>query len=184
LKRFRVRQFWSCGKVIGKPRTYVFFGFMGGDRLKFSDVLVAVATINMVFVLIVYPLDLAFVSAFGLTNGYYLSGIVCGLVSALVVGIVFAGKIQESRKEAIAKITVVWGLFLNLLAAIGAFSPTNATYATQSYNGQYGTLSAFQWTLWHAMYADMIAFELVAVIALTTIVGLYIGSMLRKPKNT
>ena len=65
------------------------------------------------------------------------------------------------------------------------FSPTHTTYATQSYNGQYGsTLSAYQWTLWQGMVADMIALELVAVMAVTTIVGLYIGSRLRKPKNT
>ena len=153
--------------------------------MKFSDILIAMATLNFVFALIVYPLDLAFTSAFGLTNGYYPSGIVCGLLSALVAGVVFAGKIQESRWAAIAKITVVNGLFLYLLAFIAAFSPAHTTYATQSYNGQYGgTLSAYQWTLWQGMYADMIGFELVAVLSVPIIVGLYIGSMLRKPKKT
>ena len=153
--------------------------------MKFSDILIAMATLNFVFALIVYPLDLAFTSAFGLTNGYYPSGIVCGLLSALVAGVVFAGKIQESRWAAIAKITVVGGLFNNLLVAIALFSPTHTAYATQSYNGQYGsTLSAYQWTLWQGLYADMVAFEFVAVLAVTTIIGLFIGSMLRKPKKT
>ena len=151
--------------------------------MKFSDVLIAVATINMVFVLIIYPLDLAFTSALGLANGYLTSGFVCGLVSASVAGIVFAGKIQESRKVAIAKITVVGGLLNTLLGTIAFFGPANVTYAMQSYNGQYGTLSAWQWALWQALCADMLAFEFVAVLAVTTIIGLYIGSALRKPKK-
>lgn len=157
----------------------------GGERTKNGDILIAIATFNMVFVLIMYPSDLAFTSALGLTNGYLTSGIVCGLVSALVVGIVFAGKIQESRWAAIAKIAVVGGLFNTLLIAIVGFSPTHTTYAMQSYNGQFGsTLSSYQWTLWQGLYADMVSFEFVAVLAVTTIVGLYIGSMLRKPKKT
>jgi hypothetical protein len=153
--------------------------------LKNGDVLIVVATMAVVFALIVYPLDLAFVSALGLTNGYLPSGLVCSLVVALVAGIVFAGKIQESRWAAIAKITVVWAVFNTLVVSGALFSPTHTTYATQSYNGQYGsTLSAYQWTLWMGMYADMLSFELVAVFVVTTIVGLYIGSMLRKPKKS
>jgi len=139
----------------------------------------------VVFALITYPLDLAVISALGLTNGYLASGIVCSFVVALVAGIVFAGKIQESRKEAIAKITVVWGAFWYLLWTVAGFSPTHTTSATQSYNGQYGsTLSAWQWTLWQGLYADMLGFELVGVFVVTAIVGLYIGSMLLKPKKT
>ena len=153
--------------------------------MKNGDVLIVVATMAVIFAFVMYPLDLVFVPALGLNSGYYTSGFVCSLVVALVAGVVFAGKIQESRKEAIAKITVVWGVF-NYLVVVGAlFSPTHTTYAMQSYNGQYGsTLSAYQWTLWMGMYADMLSFELVAIFVATAIVGLYIGSMLRKPKKT
>jgi hypothetical protein len=153
--------------------------------MKNGDVLNVVATMAVVFALIIYPSDLAFVSALGLTNGYLPSGLVCSLVVALVAGIVFAGKIQESRWAAIAKITVVWGSFNYLVVVSALFSPTHTTYAMQSYNGQYGSiLSAYQWTLYQALYADTLTFELVAVFVVTAIIGLYIGSMLRKPKKT
>ena len=139
----------------------------------------------VVFALIIYPSDLAFTSALGLNNGYLTSGTVCSFVVVLVAGIVFAGKIQESRWAAIAKITVVWGAFNYLVVVSALFSPTHTAYATQSYNGQYGsTLSAYQWTLWQGLYADMLSFELVAVLVVTAIIGLYMGSMLRKPKKT
>jgi hypothetical protein len=152
--------------------------------LKNGDVLIVVATMAVIFALIIYPSDLAFTSALGLNNGYLTSGTVCSFVVALVAGIIFAGKIQESRWAAIAKITVVWGVFNYLVVASALFSPTHTTYAMQSYNGQYGsTLSAYQWTLWMGLYADMLSFELVAVFVVTAIVGLYIGSMLRRPKK-
>ena len=65
--------------------------------MKNGDVLIVVATMTVVFALISYPLDLVVISVLGLTNGYLASGFLGSLVVALVVGIVFAGKIQESR---------------------------------------------------------------------------------------
>jgi hypothetical protein len=157
----------------------------GGERLKIGDVMIAVATMAVVVAFIAYLLDLVFVPALGLVNGYAVSYVVYGLVSAIVAGAVFAGKIQESRKEAIAKITVVWGLFWFLLANVFTAFSADGTYATQQYAGQYGTnLSAEQWAYWQFMYTDMAALTIVGIAVVTAIVGLYIGSMLRKPKKT
>ena len=153
--------------------------------MKTGDILIVVATMAVVVAFISYALDLVFVPALGLINGYLASYVVYGVVSALVAGIVFAGKIQEARKEAIAKITVVWGLFWYLLANIFSAYSAAGTYTTQSYTGQYGTnLSAIQWFYWQFMSTDMGALKVVGAAVVTAVVGLYVGSMLRKPKKT
>ena len=152
--------------------------------MKNGDVLIVVATMAVVVAFIAYLLDLVFVPTLGLVNGFAVSYVVYGLVSAIVAGAVFAGKINESKREAIAKITVVWGLFWYLLANIFSAYSANGTYATQQYTGQYGTnLSAQQWTYWQFVYTDMAALTIVGIAVATAIIGLYIGSMLRKPKK-
>ena len=153
--------------------------------MKTGDVLIVVATMGVVVALIAYPIDLACAATLGLVSGILLSLVVCIFVSALFSGVVFAGKIQESRWIAIAKITVVWGLLIYIYAIISQAYSAGGTYAIQSYNGQYGaTLSASQSVYWQIMFGDMVALEIVAIAIVATFVGLTIGSMLRKPKKT
>ena len=152
--------------------------------MKTGDVLIAVATMAVVYALIAYFLDLAFVSGLGLVNGYSTSALVTMFISALFVGAVFAGKIQESRREAIAKITIVWGLLTYILVAIAQAYSEAGAYAPQYYAGQYGaTLSQQQLVFWQLMLTDMISLEFVAFALVTGFIGLYVGSMLRKPKK-
>jgi hypothetical protein len=153
--------------------------------LKFSDIVIAVATMAVVVAFICTPLDLAFVSALGLESGYPIAFIVYLLVSALIVGYVFAGKIQEARKEAIAKITVVWGAFWMVLATIVPAQAEWGAYVREAYQGQYGsTLSTYGWVNWESVYTEMFASITVIMAVVTSIIGLYIGSKLRKPKKT
>jgi len=153
--------------------------------LKNGDVLIVMATMIVITAFIAYPFDLVFISALGLINGMYASIVVGTLVNALIVGVVFAGKIRESRWAAIAKITVVWESVWYILSTILGYSPNGTTYAQQSYNGQYGTtLSVSQWITWQVMTVDWYVLMMVALTMVFTIIGLYIGSMLRKPKKT
>ena len=152
--------------------------------MKFSDMVIAVAAMGVVAALIGGLLDLAFVSALGLVVGYPVSFIVYMFIAALVGGYVFAGKIQEARKEAIAKITVLWGAFWIILATIVPAQAEWGAYVRQAYQGQYGaTLTIAEWVNWESVFLEIFALETIIIVVVTSIIGLYIGSMLRKPKT-
>jgi len=153
--------------------------------LKFGDVVMSVATIAVISALIAVPFDMVFVSALGLAEGWPVSGIVTFFLSTLIGGYVFAGKIWEARREAIAKITVLWAALMMLV--LGNF-PAQADWGPwvkAQYQGQYGTtLSAHDWVAWEGMYLDLVTFLWVVVALVAGFVGLYVGSMLRKPKKS
>jgi len=154
--------------------------------LKFSDIVMCVASIAVIFALIAAPLDFVFVSALGLSPGYDVSIIVSFFLSALISGYIFAGKIWEARRESIIKITVLWAAFVMLVVynfpALAHWGPM----ATEEYQAAYPgtTLSTSEWVNWEMMYLDVFTF-IVAVMALVLgFIGLYVGSMLRKPKKS
>ena len=153
--------------------------------MKFGDALMSVATISVISALIHAPLDMVFVSALGLTSGYAASAFVSFFLSALISGYIFAGKIWEARREAITKITVLWAALVILVLK---FEPTQAHWgllAEEAYQGQYGTtLSTIEWVHWEIMYRDIFVFLFVVVALVLGLIGLYVGSMLRKPKTS
>ena len=156
----------------------------GGEILKNEDLLIVVATMAVVVALIAYPLDLTFVSAMGLASGYPISFITYLFVSALLGGVVFARSLQEYRMKAIAKVTVVWGFFWMLLATIVPAFSEYGGYARAAYEGQYGTtLSAAEWANWQSVFAEMFGEITVIVAIVTCFIGLYLGSILRRPKK-
>jgi hypothetical protein len=160
--------------------------FEGGDRLKFGDVVTCVASMAVIFALIAGPLDMVFLSALGLDWGYTASFIVSLFLSAFVGGYIFAGKLWEARREAVIKITVLWAALWGLCALVvpatladwgqkvkEAYSAANST-----------TLSASQWVNWEQMYLDIFVFITVVMALALGFIGLYVGSMLRKPKKS
>jgi len=155
---------------------------MGGDWLKFSDVVTCVASIAVISALIHAPLDMVFVSALGLTLGYIVSDFVLFFLSTLIIGYIFAGKIWEARREAITKITVLWtALVILVLRSIPAQAHWGLM-AEQAYQGQYGTtLSTIEWVHWEIMYLDIFVFLFVVAALVLSFIGLYVGSMLRRP---
>jgi hypothetical protein len=164
----------------------VYLRFKGGDRLKFSDVVICVASIAVISALIHAPLDMVFVSALKLTLGYTVSVIVSFFLSTLISGYIFAGKIWEARREAITKITVLWAVLVMLVLRIGSASVAHwGQMAEEAYQGQYGTtLSTLEWVHWEFMYLDVFGFIFVGMALVLGLIGLYVGSMLRKPKKS
>jgi hypothetical protein len=82
--------------------------FGGGDRLKFGDVIVAVASLDVAFTLIGCLLNFALIPM-NTEWGGMIAAIVSILISGLIVGYVFAGKLQEeSRRASIAKVVVLF----------------------------------------------------------------------------
>jgi hypothetical protein len=164
------------------------FGFKGGDRLKFSDVILAVATAAVILVLVYFVFGMALIPSVGSYWGQTSTACISILVAGLVVGFAFAGKIQEeSRIRAVGKIAV-------LLAAVIMFFVMMA-FSANSYFGAYikeGLQSAYStgaWTTTDWFVYEQLAITLnvaldVSASLVVSFIGLYIGSMLRKPKKS
>jgi hypothetical protein len=146
---------------------------------------ICVASIAVISALIHAPLDMMFVSALGLTLGYTVSTFVSFFLSTLIAGYIFAGKIWEARREAITKIAALWA---TLVILILRFLPAQADWgklAQEAYSGQYGTtLSTIEWVHWEIMYLDIFVFLFVVVALVLGFIGLYAGSMLKRPAKS
>jgi hypothetical protein len=161
---------------------------MGGDRLKFGDYVISVATIAVIMALIAFPLDLVFVSALGLKLGQDIGAFVSIFLSALIGGYIFAEKIWEARRETITKITVLWAALVMVMAMI---IPAGVAHwglmAEEDLQAMYPeiTLSTnAEWVSWEMVNNASFMFLIVGMALVLGFIGLYIGSMLRKPKKS
>jgi len=156
----------------------------GGDGLRLDDIVTCVASIAVTFALITAPLDMVLVSALGLEPGYNVSIIVSFLLSTMISGYIFAEKIREARRQTIARITVLWAALAMLLAAIVPATVTDwGPMAKEEYLAANpgATLSTSEWVNWEEMYLDIFMFSVVGVALVFGFIGLYVGSMLRRP---
>jgi len=156
--------------------------------LKFSDVILAVATVAVIDVFVYFVLGIALIPSMGSYWGLNSAAIVSILVAALVVGCVFAGKIQEeSRIRAVGKIAVLFGAVMSSavmtsLSANGYYSAwiketLQSTYST-------GAWTTTDWFVYEQLWlAGQVALNVLLALVLGFI-GLYAGSMLRKPKKS
>jgi hypothetical protein len=160
----------------------------GGDWLKFSDVILAVATVVVINVLVEFVLGIVLIPSMGSYWGLNSSFILSALVTGLVVGIVFAGKIQEeSRIRAVGKIAVLLGAVEAVAVLLSASANSYfGAYITETVQSMFST-SAWTTTDWFVYWQlgllEGMALNVVLVLVLGFI-GLYVGSMLRKPKKT
>ena len=150
--------------------------------MRFEDIVMCVASIAVIFTLILFPLDMVLVSALGL-NWIQLSLIVSFFLSALISGYIFAGKLWEARREAITKVSVLWAALNMLIVLITPAGLADwGSKVKEAYQGQYGTtLSTQEWYCWEIMHQDLSMFSTVGLALLLGFIGLYVGSMLRRP---
>lgn len=162
------------------------FGFRGGDRLKFGDVIMATASAYVIFALLFAVLGLVLVPA-GSYPGLLATGSMSIFVGGLAAGYVFAEKIREgSRMRSIVKIVVLFtvaGIFTSLMlyGAIGHYNAVVDETLQKMFST--GSWTNSDWFTFETMYlyfntALNAVFDLVLVF-----IGLYLGSMLRKPKK-
>jgi len=159
----------------------VHFGFNGGDGLKFSDIVIAVASIVVLITLLEYPLG--FVLDMQTGWGQLADGLISFLLSTLIVGVVFAGKIwEETRIKAILKIVVLYAI----LEIIGFWITTSASdyIAAIRESSSHPTYTATQWLYFDATMAGGTLFWDMILLLVAGFIGLYIGSLLRKPKKS
>jgi hypothetical protein len=155
--------------------------------LKFSDVILAVATVGVIDLLVDFVLGLVLIPSVGSYWGLNSSFILSGLVAGLVGGWIFAGKIQEeSRLRAVGKIAVLLGAVE--AAAVMLSASANGYYDAwikETLQSMFAT-SAWTTTDWfvYSQFALLEGVVLNVVLVLViAFIGVYAGSMLRKPKK-
>ena len=154
--------------------------------MKFGDVILAVASIDVIQAIIWFVLSTVLIPSIGSYWGLNSAGIISMLIAALVVGYVLAGKTQEeSRIRTVGKITVLSAWVVAFYEMIStAANPYYKNWIDETLKSMYAT-SAWTTTDWYVYghLALMTYVILNAVLALVLIfIGLYAGSMLRKPK--
>jgi len=156
--------------------------------LKFSDVILALATVGVIYVLVYCVLGMALVPSIGSVLGLNSAAIVSMLVSGLVGGCVFAGKIQEeSRIRAVGKIAVLFGAVMP--SAVMMSLSANGYYNAWITEYLQSTFSTGAWTTtdWFVYGQLVTVFQVALNVVLALVfgfIGLYVGSMLRKPKKS
>jgi glycerol uptake facilitator-like aquaporin len=155
----------------------------GGDCLKFSDVVVATASIVLIGFLLNSVLRIAFIPLASASTSELLAWIVAFLVTSLIVGYVFALKIQEESKiKAIGKIVVLSSLGVMLLIMVWFANPMANPAIKDSMTSMLNTSgwANSDWSVYSAFFATID----VVVALVFNFIGLYVGSILRKPKKT
>jgi hypothetical protein len=150
--------------------------------LKFGDVVTAVASLVVIAALLDSVLLAVFIPMIS-HAGFDVAGILSILVASLIVGYLFALKIQEeSRVRAIGSIVVLSAVVLMFFvmalladplvspAIKDALSSIFSTGGWTNYDWAVGTLAV---VAMNVVYALVFGF-----------IGLYAGSMLRKPKKS
>jgi hypothetical protein len=149
--------------------------------LKFSDVVLATASLVLVGFLLDFVLKGVFV-LLNSTMSELLAWVIAILVASLIVGYVFTLKIQsESRIRAIGSIVVLSTFALMLFLMVWIANPIASPWVKDSLENLFNTSG---WTNydWSAYLAISVMLEVVVALVLIFI-GLYAGSMLRKPKK-
>jgi len=150
--------------------------------LKFSDeIIVAVSLVLMALILAAFLL-VAFGSLSASSTSDTLASIVASLVASLVVGYVFALDIRkESRVRAIGVIVVLAGFTSLVFQAIWMANPFAYPWMKDSINSMFNRTA---WTDYDLnAYATLAASVLTIMTMVISFIGLYVGSMLRKPST-
>jgi hypothetical protein len=158
----------------------VFLGFKGGDRLKFGNVIIAMVSLVLLGLILDAFLMVGFISMNNDRLASMLSLIIAFLVSSLVVGYVFALRIQEdSRIKATGVIDVLSTFTLLIFDSIWICNTYGSEWFIQDLNNAFNTSG---WTPYEYAAHTALLVSMVAIIAFVVIfIGLYAGSMLRKP---
>jgi hypothetical protein len=153
---------------------------VGGDCLKFGDVIIATVSLVLLGLILYSFLVVALGSLNPNSTSDDLAFIISFLVASLVVGYVFALDIQdESRIRATGVIVVLSAFTFFTLMSIWMANSFAYPWYRDSLN------SMFNRTAWTDFdlnaYASLAVSVLVIVALVVSFIGLYAGSMLRKP---
>jgi len=155
--------------------------------LKFGDIITAVASLAIIFILILYPLTLVFAPSLGNYQAFELGSFVSFILTTIIVGYIFAPKIrEENRTKTIAKITILFAVFMIFMV----YMELAVTEWTPMIKEEYmkanptATPSASEWYYIQALRLTGEKFLILVLMLVVTFGGLYIGSMLKKPATS
>lgn len=155
--------------------------------MRFGDIITAVASLFLVTVLISYPLETMLISISGLYLGPLIGASVSVLLGALIIGYVFSARIENSRKEAIAKISILFTVLMLfsivLNNAVLGQDFTKWFHETHQESNPTVSLTTFEWFLVGGLFIGSQMFMNVIVLFPFSLIGLYAGSMLKKNKR-
>ena len=147
--------------------------------MDFGDTVYATATVLAISVLLFVPMDMAFG-----VNLWLVGRIISVVIAALITGLIFAGKLAESKIVSIAKIMVLAAMVIMFLE-IGLHTVDNSIAAFKdSYlaANPAATLTNAQWEVLMNFNMFQKIFLYVVMMDAIGFVGIYVGSMLKKPK--
>jgi hypothetical protein len=154
--------------------------------LKFGDVMTAVASLVVVYML----LDFVLLAVVINVNSYWapdIATVVSVLVASLIVGYVFAGKIkEESRIGAIGRLVVLSTVVLTFYTMTLFTNPYGGAIIEETLESMFSTSgwTTMDWVVYSQLLMIMIAALNIIFDLVFGFVGLYAGSMLRKPKRS
>ena len=155
--------------------------------MRFEDVITAVASLFLVTVLISYPLEVVLISALGLHSGPVIGAAISVLLAALIIGYAFSGRMINSRKESIIKISVFFTVLMLFLIVLNnaVLGEDFRNWVHESYQESNPTasLTAFEWFLVGGLFIGSQIFMNLIVLFMLSLVGLLVGSMLKKAKE-
>jgi hypothetical protein len=150
--------------------------------LKFSDVIIATVSLVLFGLILNGFLLVAFGSLSASSTSDTLASIISFLVASLVVGYVFALKIQdESRIKAIGVIVVLSAFALLIFISIWMATPFAYNSEQDFLNSMFNRTTS-SWSHYDLNAYAALAGSVEVIMGIVIIfIGLYIGSMLRKP---
>ena len=156
--------------------------------MKFGAVILAVASIDVIDAMIWFVLGAVLIPSIGSYWGINSAGIIAMLISALVVGYVLAGKIQEeSRIRAAGKVSVLssWVVAFYVMISAAA-NPYYKDWVDETLKNMYttGAWTATDWFVYGQLALMTYVVLNVVLVLVLTFIGLYGGSILRKPKKS
>lgn len=162
------------------------FSLRGGEWLRFSDAITAVASLAVIDILL-YSVLMFVLIPVNSQWGADAAGIVSVLVASLIIGYVFAGKIQEeSRIRAIGKVAVLSTVLLTIYTMAFFTNPYSAAVIKENLEDMFSTSgwTNMDWLAYSQMLMVMMM-ALNAVLALVfSFVGIYVGSMRKASAKT
>lgn len=152
--------------------------------MKFGDVIIAVASLLLVFWFVNTLLNFVLIPA-NSSYGGDVANILSVLIAGLVVGYVFAGKLrEESRWVSIGKVVVLSAVVMILV--VGIMSPLIGHYnawADENLQKMYKNTASWsnvEWFWYELAWLMAVASIYGLYTLLFSFIGLYVGSM-RKP---
>ena len=159
----------------------------GGERLRFGDVITAVASLFLVTVLISYPLEIVLISTLGLQSGPPVGASISVLLGGLIIGYVFSGRMNDSRRESIVKISVLFTVLMlfSIVLNNAVLGQDFTEWVHESYleSNPTASPSSFEWFLIGGLSIGSQMFMNGILLFLLSLVGLLIGSIIRKKET-